>query len=151
MQFNAYLESTKKTAESEKEVLDILCDLLRSDSALGKIELRAARASLQILIENAIGKARRILKYYNCPLVPNRGRDAFTIMYDAGLLDDDLYQSLMQSVGFRNAMIHDYMNFDEAVLIAIVEGQRYLDIYNFLMELPDYNAVQRSRVENFSF
>ena len=151
MKFDAYLESTKKTAESEKEILDILCSQLRSEPVLGKIELRAARASLQILIENAIGKARRILKHYNCPLVPGRGRDAFTVMYDAGLLDDDLYQSLMQSVGFRNAMIHDYMNFDEAVLVRIVNEQRYLDIYNFLLEQPDYNSVQRSRIENFSF
>ena len=153
MKFDAYLESTKKTAESEKEILDILCSQLRSEPVLGKIELRAARASLQILIENAIGKARRILKHYSCPLVPGRGRDrdAFTVMYDAGLLDDDLYQSLMQSVGFRNAMIHDYMNFDEAVLVRIVNEQRYLDIYNFLLEQPDYNSVQRSRIENFSF
>ena len=102
MTFDAYLESTVRTAEAEKEVLDILAGQLRSATSLGKIELRAARASLQIIIENSIGKARRILKHYDCPLVPSRGRDAFTIMFDVGLLDDDRYQSLMQAVGFRN-------------------------------------------------
>ena len=72
MSFAAYLNSTIETAECEKEVLDILCDQLRSVGILSKIELRAARASLQILIENSIGKARRILKHYDCPLVPSR-------------------------------------------------------------------------------
>ena len=84
MKFETYLQSSVKTAEAEKEILDILSFQLREETVLGKIELRAVRASLQILIENSIGKARRILKHYNCPLVPSRGRDAFTIMYDAG-------------------------------------------------------------------
>jgi len=151
MKFDTYLESTQKTAESEKEVLDILFSQLQSNTHLGKIELRAARASLQILIENAIGKARRILKHYDCPIVPNRGRDAFEIMYNASLIDDDQYQNLMQAVGFRNAMIHDYMNFDESILIKIVKEKKFLNIYNFLIEYPDYSDVQRSRVENFDF
>ena len=151
MSFETYLHSSIKTAEAEKEVLDILSFQLQDEADLGKIELRAARASLQILIENSIGKARRILKHYNCPLVPSRGRDAFTIMYDAGLIGDEMYQNLMQAVGFRNAMIHDYMNFDEAVLLKIVAEQKYLEIYTFLLEKPEYSHVQRSRVENFSF
>jgi len=151
MLFEAYLKSTIKTAKTEKELLDILSSRLCSKNKLDKIELRAARASLQILIENSIGKARRILKHYNCPLVPSRGRDAFTILYDSGALDDERYQSLMQAVGFRNAMIHDYMNFDEEILLQIVKQQRYMDIYPFLLEQPEYNSVQRSRIENFSF
>ena len=151
MKFNTYLESTQKTAKSEKEVLDTLYGYLQQKTSLGKIEMRAAPASLQILIENAIGKARRILKHYNCPIVPSRGRDAFEIMYNASLIDDEQYQNLMQAVGFRNAMIHDYMNFDESILQNIVANQKYLDIYHFLMEQPKYPSVQRSRVENFDF
>jgi uncharacterized protein YutE (UPF0331/DUF86 family) len=151
MKFDTYLESTQKTAESEKEVLDTLNSYLQRKTSLGKIEMRAARASLQILIENAIGKARRILKHYNCPIVPSRGRDAFEIMYNTSLIDDEQYQNLMQAVGFRNAMIHDYMNFDESILLKIVANQRYLNIYHFLMEQPKYTNVQRSRVENFVF
>ena len=63
MTFDAYLESTTKTAESEKEVLDILCGQLRSGSVLGKIELRAARASLQILIDGRCQVSCRIFIY----------------------------------------------------------------------------------------
>ena len=52
--------------------------------------------------------------------MPNRGRDAFCVLSDVGLIDDTMYQVLMQAVGFRNAMIHDYMNFDEGILLKIV-------------------------------
>ena len=48
-------------------------------------------------------------------------------------------------------MLHDYMNFDEAVLLKIVAGQKYLAIYDFLLEKPDYTAAQCSRIENYSF
>lgn len=150
MSFAAYLNSTIKTAESEKEVLDTLSEQLKSNGILSKIELRAARASLQILIENSIGKARRILKHFDCPLVPSRGRDAFIILHEVGLIDDERYQDLMQAVGFRNAMIHDYMNFDERILINIVGEQKYMAIYQFLLQQPEYSAVQISRIETFS-
>ncbi len=149
MSFAAYLISTIKTAESERDVLDTLRDQIRSNGKLSKIELRAARASLQILIENSIGKARRILKHYDCPLVPSRGRDAFSILYEVGVIGDKHYRDLMHAVGFRNAMIHDYMNFDEAILIKIVEEQKYMSIYQFLLQQPEYSVVQLARIENF--
>jgi uncharacterized protein YutE (UPF0331/DUF86 family) len=127
-----------------------LHDVICAEGALDKIQIRAARASMQILIENAIGKARRILKHLSCPLVPTRGRDALVIMHDTSLLDDHQYQSLMQAVGFRNAMIHDYMNFDEKVLVNILREKRYLEVYRFLMGEPDYSDLQRTRVANYA-
>lgn len=150
MSFAPYLTSTRQTAETEKEVLDLLHEKVAQTDALDKIEIRAARASMQIIIENAIGKARRTLKHYNCPLVPSRARDALVIMYDAGLLSDEMYQSLMAAVGFRNAMIHDYMNFDENVLLGILRDKKYLDIHDFLIEVPNYSAVQLKRVESYT-
>jgi len=150
MNFATCLASTRQVAETEKEVLDLLHDKAALTVTLNKIEIRAARASMQIIIENAIGKARRILKQHNCPLVPTRARDAIVIMYDIGLFSDEMYQSLMSAVGFRNAMIHDYMNFDENVLLGILAHKKYLDIYGFLLEEPDYSAVQLKRVESYT-
>ncbi len=46
-------------------------------------------------------------------------------------------------------MIHDYMNFDEAILIKIVEEQKYMSIYQFLLQQPEYSVVQLARIENF--
>lgn len=150
MSFTDYLASSRQTAEAEKEVLDLLHAKVVQNGVLDKIEIRAARASMQILIENAIGKARRVLKHYNCPLVPSRARDALVIMFETGLLGDAMYQSLMGAVGFRNAMIHDYMNFDEKVLLGILGDKKYLVVHEFLMEEPIYSAVQLKRVESYS-
>jgi uncharacterized protein YutE (UPF0331/DUF86 family) len=144
------LDSTFRTAETEKEVLDTLSEALVSGGELDRIQLRAARASLQILIENAIGKARRILKQLNCPVVPTRSRDPFIIMHEIGLVSDETYQALMQAVGFRNTMIHDYMNFDEKVLVDIVRQRRYMDLHAFLVERPEYSEILRRRIENYS-
>lgn len=49
----------------------------------------------------AIGKARRILKQFNCPVVPTRSRDPFVMMHEIGLIDDGMYQVLMRAVGGR--------------------------------------------------
>lgn len=150
MTFSAYLDSTVRTAEAEKEVLDILSEILLGGESLDKIQIRAARASLQILIENAIGKARRILKHFDCPVVPTRSRDPFVIMHEIGLVSDETYQALMQAVGFRNTMIQDYLNFDERVLVEIVQQKRYMDVHAFLVEKPEYPMVLRRRIENYA-
>ena len=59
MNFKEYLNETKKIADEEKEILDILS----SKKVLSPIELRAAKNSLQVMIENLIGKTKRIKNF----------------------------------------------------------------------------------------
>jgi len=146
MKFQDYLAKTIEIADEEKSVLDELS----SRDELNKIEFRAAKSSLQTLIENAIGKAKKILKHYNCPITPTRSKDAILFMYEMGLIDDERFQALNSAIGFRNSMIHDYMKFDNAVLIEIVKAKRYMDIYHFLLEVPEYNDIMKKRIETFS-
>ena len=147
MNFQKYLESTARVANEEKEILDILS----SKTTLSPIEIRAARNSLQIMIENAVGKAKRILKHYNSPIIPQRARDSIDILYEVGAIDDDTHQSLVSAIGFRNVLIHDYMKFNDNILFGILKKKDYLTIYKFLIEKPDYSSVIISRIENFSF
>jgi uncharacterized protein YutE (UPF0331/DUF86 family) len=145
MSFNDYLTNTIKIANEEKEILDILS----SKKILTPIELRAAKNSLQVMIENFIGKTKRILKYYNCPIVPQRSHDALRFVYEVGAIEDELYQSLSSAIGFRNSMIHDYMKFNNDILFQILKEKRYVDIYNFLVENVNYKNVIISRIENY--
>ena len=145
VKFQDYLVKTVEIAEEEKLILDELSDI----EVLSKIEFRAAKSSLQTLIENAIGKAKKILKHYNCPITPSRSKDAIIFMYEMGLIDDERFQALNSAIGFRNSMIHDYMKFDKKVLIEIVKEQRYMDIYDFLLEVPTYNETMKKRIETF--
>ncbi len=60
MKFQEYLDQTLKNAETERRVLDELSQLADSQGELDAIHIRAAKSSLQVVIENAIGKAKRI-------------------------------------------------------------------------------------------
>jgi len=145
MNYKDYLISTIELANEEKDVLDELA----SKEYLNPIELRAAKNSLQVIIENSIGKSKRILKYYNCPIVPQRSKDSIQFLYDTGAIDEDTYQNLSNAIGFRNSMIHDYMKFNKEVLYKILKNKTYLDIYNFLISDLNFNQTIRSRIENF--
>ena len=140
------MNRTAEIAEEEKLILDELSD----KEILNKIEIRAAKSSLQTLIENSIGKAKKILKYYDCPVVPVRGRDAIFFMYEIGLIDDDIYQALAGAVGFRNSMIHDYMKFDENILREIVKKRKYMVVYEFLIQKPQYTETLKRRIRSFA-
>ncbi len=147
MNFKDYLIHTIDIANEEKEILDILSD----KDILSPIELRAAKNSLQVMIENLIGKSKRILKYYGCPIIPQRSKDALNFLYDIGAIEDEEYYSLSGAIGFRNSMIHDYMKFDNEVLHKILKEKRYMDVYNFLIDNVDYKQIIITRIENYTF
>lgn len=147
MNFKDYLINTIKIADEEREILDSLSD----KPTLSPIELRASKHSLQVLIENMIGKSKRILKEYNCPIVPQRSRDSIIFLHEVGVISDELYYSLSSAIGFRNSMIHDYMKFNNDILYKILKEKKYIDIYNFLVKEPNYNQVVRTRIENYIF
>ncbi len=57
----------------------------------------------------------------------------------------------MGAIGFRNSMIHDYMDFKVEILFNILKEKRYINIYEFLIEEPEYKESVQKRIENFSF
>jgi uncharacterized protein YutE (UPF0331/DUF86 family) len=101
--FKEYLIETQKIANEEKKILDFLSQT----ETLSPIEIRAAKNSLQVIIENSLAKLKRILKHYNCPIIPQRSKDALNFLYDVGAINDELYKSLNCAIGFRNSMIHN--------------------------------------------
>jgi uncharacterized protein YutE (UPF0331/DUF86 family) len=146
MTFQDYLAKTRSIAIEEKEVLDIL-----RARPVDKITIRAAKSSLQTIIENSIGKAKKILQHYNCAIIPNESRDALQILADCQAIDDETAQTLFAAVGFRNAMIHDYMTFNNDILIEILTHQKYNAIIDFLMDTCEYSDLIQRRISNYSF
>ena len=66
------------------------------------------------------------------------------------LIDEEMYKSLIKAISFRNSKIYDYMDFNVEILSEIVKNRYYLDLYNFLVEIPNYNEVLIKRIENFN-
>ncbi len=145
MTFQEYLDRSREISLNEKEILDEMS----IKEIWSKIEIRAVKNSMQVLIENSIGKAKRILKHFNCPIVPQKGSDAFEFMYEMGLIEDEIFSTMKSAIGLRNAMIHDYMNFNDEILKNVVHSKSYMDIMKFLDENPSYSSVQLKRIENF--
>ncbi len=145
MKFQDYLDKTRDIANIEKDILD----RLSAKDELSDIEIRAAKNSLQVLVENSIGKAKKILKHFYCPMTPKSGRDAFSFMYEIGLIDDELYKGLLSAVGFRNALIHDYMNFNDDILLRLLRERGYEVIFDFLVSDVNYPDALLKRIEHF--
>jgi len=147
MMKNRRYEKIKRVAKEEKEILDYLS---KKDN-LSPIEIRASKSSLQVLIENMIGKSKKILKEFDCPIIPQRGRDAIFILYEVGAITYEQYREFMGAIGFRNSMIHDYMDFKVEILLNILREKQYISIYEFLIEEPEYKESIQKRIKNFSF
>ncbi len=148
MNFEDYLQKSKDIADEEKEILDLLSS--KGVDTLSKIEIRAVKSSLQTLIENSIGKAKKILKYYNCPIVPSRSKDAVYFLYECGAISDEMYRGLVSAIGFRNCLVHDYMKFDVDIMFKILKEKRYMDIYDFIVGDSKYSKTVVSRIESYS-
>lgn len=146
MTFQDYLDKTYSIATEEKDILDIL-----QERNLDKITIRAAKSSLQVMIENSIGKAKKILQNFNCAIIPNESRDALRILHDCDAISDEMYNALHGAIGFRNAMIHDYMSFDSKILIDIVKSRKYEMIFSFLADKCEYSELICKRIENYAF
>ncbi|WP_457597021.1 type VII toxin-antitoxin system HepT family RNase toxin [Hydrogenimonas sp.] len=147
MSFHEYLRQLEEKAAEEKAVLDSLA----SKEVWDPIETRAARSSIQILIEAMIGKSKKILKHFNCPVVPQRAKDALYILHEVGAIGDEEYKRFSAAIGFRNVLIHDYLDFDEKVLFDLVKNGDYLVIYDFLMRPVDLKEVVIKRIEHFIY
>ena len=53
--------------------------------------------------------------------VPKSNREAFKLLQDADLIDEQLATTLMNMVGFRNIAVHNYQALQLDILQAIIE------------------------------
>lgn len=150
MNFKEYLAKTEKNAEEELAVLHDLTTIFQKKNELTPIEYRAAKAALQVLIENAIGKAKHLLRHYQCPVTPVSAHDAFKIMREVDMIDDTSYSRFIKAVGFRNAMIHDYLNFKPEVLLILLKSKEYAIIGDFLTQDRVPSELVLKRLKSFA-
>lgn len=53
--------------------------------------------------------------------IPQTSRDAFDLLYRAGVIDQPLAERMKRMVGFRNIAVHNYRAMDLGILRAIIE------------------------------
>ena len=87
-------------------------DQTRQDAIVLNL-LRACEASIDLAMH--IVRIRRLG-------IPQTSRDAFDLLYRAGILPDDLRDRLEAMVGFRNIVVHDDPSMSLPILRSILDS-----------------------------
>ncbi|NLJ78587.1 MAG: DUF86 domain-containing protein [Tissierellia bacterium] len=70
---------------------------------------------------------------------PTSNREIFIILHENGIIDKDLRMNLCNMAGFRNVLVHDYIDLDREAVYDIVKNNLG-DIRDFRMIVIDYIA-----------
>lgn len=151
MIFTDYLAKTALIAIEEKGILDDLHQKIILNGSLDGIQNRAAERSLQIMIENLIGRCKKVLQHYDSPIIPLSGYDSAEILKNVGFFEEEDFNAMRRLFGFRNAIVHDYMDLDRLIVKAIIEKKEYIVLFEFLMRDFTENEIIRKRIGNYSF
>ncbi|MGQ0710536.1 MAG: type VII toxin-antitoxin system HepT family RNase toxin [Rhodoferax sp.] len=131
MRTELYHAETLRIVAEQQARLDDARRVLASGRSLSALEQGGVLHALQVLVENAIGKAKRQLKAHGHP-VPTSAYDAFASLVTHGLLDAAALPQWNAVIGLRNRLVHDYMNVDMAQVLALVAARQEQRVLDFL-------------------
>lgn len=136
MRLDLYQAETARIAAEQSALLESAKQRLAEDSPLNLLEQSGVLHALQVLVENAIGKAKQLLKASGEP-VPVSAYDAFAALARrGGVIDPTQLPAWNAVIGLRNRIVHDYMNIDMAKVLDLVGQGRYTFVVNFLLAQP---------------
>ncbi|MEX2620677.1 MAG: HepT-like ribonuclease domain-containing protein [Egibacteraceae bacterium] len=107
---------------TELEVLATLAerddDVLRTDPTT----IRAVKYAFVVAIEAAIDAAEHVISSEGLR-IPESFADAFHILHEHGLLDDELAGSMANAARFRNLLVHGYADVDDGRVLEILRSR----------------------------
>lgn len=133
MRLELYQAETARIATEQSALLAEAKQRLADGLALSPLEMSGVLHALQILIENAIGKAKQLIKAQG-ESVPVSAYDAFAALARRGTIPQDQLPAWNAIIGLRNRIVHDYMNFDMQQIQELVAMGRHEFITAFLLE-----------------
>lgn len=92
----------------------------------------AAILNIQRACEAALDMGQHLIRRDRLG-VPQSARDVFTLLAQAGCIEQPLAEALQRMVGFRNIAVHDYQTLQLPITVAIIE--KHLD------EFLDYSKA----------
>lgn len=133
MRLDLYQAETARIAAAQNALLAQAKAILSAGRRLTPLEQSGVLHALQILIENAIGKAKQWLKASGQP-VPISGYDAFSAMASGALIAPADLPAWNAIIGLRNRLVHDYMNIDMDQVIALLTTDKDQFVVQFLLK-----------------
>lgn len=135
MRLDLYQAETAHIAREQGALLDEARTRLLAGEQLSRLEQNGVLHALQVLIENAIGKAKHLLKARDEP-VPVSAYDTFAALARCRGIPEDRLAAWNAIVGLRNRIVHDYMNIDMALVLELVKTERHAFVVEFLLADP---------------
>lgn len=131
MRFDLYQAETARIAAEQQALLNAARSIIESGTPLSALEQGGVLHALQIIIENAIGKAKHWLKASNQP-VPVSAYDAFQALANIGAISQDSLPEWNAVIGLRNRIVHDYMNIEFEQIIGLIKKAKEQFVIDFL-------------------
>lgn len=119
--------------ELNQQVQTYLVDLdeLAAQASLNNRDYYAVERLVQVLIEACIGIAKHWLKFLKHP-VPNDAYKTFAQLAKNGLIEEADLVLWRKIIGLRNALVHDYLNLDRAIVQTVLREKHYLFLADFV-------------------
>ena len=133
MRLDLYQAETAFIAQEQGALLDEARVTLLAGGSLSRLEQNGVLHALQVLVENAIGKAKQLLKVSG-KQVPLSAYDSFLGLEELGLVKSINLADWNAAIGLRNRIVHDYMNIDMLRVLELVKKEQYRFIVDFLLE-----------------
>jgi uncharacterized protein YutE (UPF0331/DUF86 family) len=82
---------------------------------------RIIERTLQMMIELTVDISAHLISDKRLR-VPTGYADTFKVLFEGGLIGQDLYQVLMQMATFRNVVVHLYDRIDDKIVVDILQN-----------------------------
>jgi len=93
---------------------------------------KAVERSLQVAVEACLDIGRRLIALEGFRY-PEDNKDVFQVLYEEGVVLEDLLPALVEMARFRNLIVHDYARVDDAKVYGILKKR-----------LTDFDAYARA-------
>lgn len=133
MRLDLYQAETALIAQEQSALLDEASATLLAGGTLSRLEQNGVLHAIQVLVENAIGKAKQLLKVSG-KQVPLSAYDSFLGLTELGIVKNSDLTFWNAAIGLRNRIVHDYMNIDMPRVLELVKNGQYRFITDFLLE-----------------
>lgn len=131
MDLTLYQQQSVKLAKFNGHILDEATQRLKHSNGFTSMEEMGILHSLQVIIENAIGKAKHILKMKGLS-VPVSAYDSFELLVLNHCIRKQDLEIWRKVIGLRNAIVHEYMEVNMDIVFDVVEHRHYQFILDFL-------------------
>jgi uncharacterized protein YutE (UPF0331/DUF86 family) len=97
---------------------------------------KAVERSLQVAVGACLDIGRRLIALEGFRY-PEDNKDVFQVLYEEGVVPEDLLPALVEMARFRNLIVHDYARVDDAKVYGILK-KRLTDFDAYALAIAAY-------------